>query len=83
MAFKKHDRFFVVVMVEVCSWDIDGGYVALFLCVNGGCNNDAIRRNGWGSTVFFPVSRLGAFLAAVCNCLRLDSVVSFFDNVHE
>ncbi len=82
-AIEEHKGLLVVVGMKEGARDVDGGDVALLMSINGGSDHDAVGCNGWGSSVFLLVSRLDAFFAAVCDCLRADSSVIFLDNIHE
>ncbi len=82
VAVEEHKGLLVIVGIEEGSRDVNGGNVALLMTINGGSDHDAVGCNGWGSSVFLLVSKLGAFFAAVCNCLRADSSVTFLDNIH-
>jgi hypothetical protein len=83
VAFKEHKRLLVIVGMEECALDVDGGNVASLVGINGGSDHDAVGCNGWGGSVFLLVSRLGAFFAAICDCLCADSSNAFLDNIHE
>ncbi len=81
--FKEHKCLLVIEGMEECARDVDGGNVPLLVGIDGGSDHDAVGCNSWGGSIFLLVSRLGAFIAAICYCLRADSSVAFLNYIHE
>ncbi len=81
-AFKEHKRLLVIVGMEECARDVDGGNIALLVGIYGGSDHDAFGCNSWGGSILL-VSRLGVFFAAVCNYSCAHSSITFLDNIHE
>jgi hypothetical protein len=65
MFVEEHEGVFVVVCVEEGSMYVNGGYIAVFVSINGGSNHNAVGSNSGGGAVFHFVTRFPAFPAAV------------------
>ncbi len=83
MAAEEHEGVFVIVCMEEGSRDINGGYVAVFMSINGGSDHNAVKSDNGGGTVLFFVIGLPAILAAISACAGADATVLFLDDVHE
>ncbi len=82
-AFEEHEGFFVIVCIEERTRDVNGGNVALLVSVDGGSDHNAVGGNSWGSTIFFLVTELTSFLAAIGTGMCLHPSILFLNNIHE
>ena len=51
--FKEHKCVLVIVGMEECARDVNGGNVASLVGINGGSDHDAVGCNGWGGSSSF------------------------------
>jgi hypothetical protein len=73
----------VIVCMEKCSRDVNGGYVAAFVSINGGSDHNAVGSNSGGGAVFLFVTGLSVFLAAISARTGIDASIPFLDYVYE